>query len=60
MRSTFAVSLKVFAFCNRSASGTRQSFKVISPFWTTRKAIFDFIFSTENPGLSLPTTKPLT
>jgi hypothetical protein len=54
------VSLKVLACCNRSASDKRQSLSVISPFCTTRSAILVLIFSTENPGLSLPTTKPLT
>jgi hypothetical protein len=33
---------------------------VINPFCTTRNAILVLIFSTEKPGLSLPTTKPLT
>src|SRR5262249_39800809 len=32
----------------------------MSPFWTTLSAILVLIFSTEKPGLSLPTTKPLT
>ncbi len=54
------MSLKVLAFCRRSVSGTRQSFRVINPFCTTRKAILVRIFSTEKPGLSFPTTKPLT
>src|SRR5207237_10101333 len=48
------------AFRRRSASGTRQSFSVINPFCTTRSAILVLIFSTEKPGLSFPTTKPLT
>src|SRR5271154_531951 len=30
------------------------------PFWTTRSAILVLIFSTENPGFSFSTTKPLT
>ena len=33
---------------------------VMSPFCTTRSAILVLIFSTENPGLSFSTTKPLT
>src|ERR1700733_3013695 len=32
----------------------------MSPFCTTRSAIFVLIFSTEKPGLSFSTTKPLT
>jgi serine/threonine protein kinase len=55
-----AVSLNELAFCKRSASGTRQSLRVINPFCTTRDAILVLIFSTEKPGLSFPTTKPLT
>src|SRR6266478_3260322 len=51
---------EAITFCSRSDSGTRQSFSVISPFCTTRNAILVLIFSTENPGLSFPTTKPLT
>src|SRR5262249_45957025 len=57
---TFAQSLNVLAFCRRSASGTRQSFSVMSPFCTTRNAILVLIFSTEKPGLPFSTTKPLT
>src|SRR3984957_2426870 len=60
MRRTLPQSLNVLAFFKRSASLTRQSFKVIRPFWTTRSAILVLIFSTEKPGLSFSTTKPLT
>ena len=51
---------RVRAWNERSASGTRQSLRVINPFCTTRNAILVLIFSTEKPGLSFPTTKPLT
>ncbi len=43
------------------ASGTRQSFSVISPFWTTLSAILFWIFTTLKPGVVLfSTMKPLT
>ena len=45
----------------RFASGTRQSFSVIWPFWTTLSAILFWIFSTLKPGVVLfSTMKPLT
>ena len=43
------------------SSGTRQSFSVIWPFWTTLSAILCSIFSTLKPGVVLfSTMKPLT
>src|SRR6267154_317426 len=57
---TLAVSLNELAFCRRSDSGTRHSLRVIKPFCTTRNAILVLIFSTEKPGFSFATTKPLT
>ena len=60
-RSTRAVSRNELAFCRRLASGTRQSFIVMWPFWTTLSAILFSIFSTLKPGVVLfSTMKPLT
>src|SRR5215471_249499 len=61
-RSTRAVSRKDWApDASRLASGTRQLFSVIWPFWTTLSAILFCIFSTLKPGVSLfSTMKPLT
>ena len=45
----------------RFVSSTRQSFRVIWPFWTTLSAILFWIFSTLKPGVVLfSTMKPLT
>src|SRR3982074_2991247 len=61
MRSTRAVSRKELPACRRFASGTRTSFSVIWPFWTTLSAILCSIFSTLKPGVVLfSTMKPLT
>ena len=61
MRSTRAVSRNDESAWRRFASGTRQSFRVIWPFWTTLRAILFWIFSTLKPGVVLfSTMKPLT
>src|SRR6202167_8282 len=56
MRSTFAVSRKELSCWSRFSSGTRQLFRVIRPFCTTRRAVLFWIFSTLNPGVVLFST----
>ena len=61
MRRTGAVSRNEVSACRRFASGIRQSFSVISPFWTILSAILFWIFWTLKPGVVLfSTMKPLT
>src|SRR3989442_2052451 len=61
IRSTRAVSRNELPPCSRFSSGTRTSFIVIWPFWTTLSAILCSIFSTLKPGVVLfSTMKPLT
>src|SRR5262249_937166 len=48
------------AFASRFSSETRQSWRLIVAFWTTRSAILCFIFSVEKPAVPFSTTKALT
>src|SRR5260370_689157 len=56
IRSPRAVSRNELPPCRRFASGTRTSFRVIWPFWTTLSAILCSIFSTLKPGVDLFST----
>src|ERR1700756_3239554 len=53
---TRAVSRNDSSFCKRFASGIWQFSIVISPFWTTLRAILFWIFSTLKPGVVLFST----